>query len=188
MLTIFVDEIMRSARLEYRELDAIAVSAGPGSYTGLRIGASVAKGLCYALGKPLLAVPTLAALANGIRVNSNIPEAVYMPVMDARRMDIYTALYDRKGNELMPAAMHTINHDLEVLLAKYPKVLVGGNASAKFKQAVATTNIEYISDIDCDATAMASLSEARFVNGNFENMAYFEPFYLHEFQPKLKTP
>jgi tRNA threonylcarbamoyladenosine biosynthesis protein TsaB len=185
-LTLFVSEIMQKAQMPYAQLDAVAVSAGPGSYTGLRIGTSVAKGLCYALSKPLLAVPTLMALAAGIQMKSPNSSAVYMPVMDAGRMDVYTALYNASGNELSPAAMVTVNAELELALSNYNMIVIGGNAVQKFKGIILEANFRIIENVGCDARAMAGIAEQKYVAGNFEDTAYFQPFYLHEFQPKLK--
>ena len=94
LLTVMIDELFSENKLSFQQLDGIAVSAGPGSYTGLRIGVSVAKGLCYALNKPLISVPTLSSLAEGIKQKVKVTDVFFMPVMDARRMDIYTAVYD----------------------------------------------------------------------------------------------
>ena len=99
VLTVFIEELMQKHQLSFHQLDAIAVSAGPGSYTGLRIGTSTAKGLCYALNKPLIAVPTLAAMADGVIRQTNDSNAAFMPALDARRMDIYTAVFDAAGVE-----------------------------------------------------------------------------------------
>jgi tRNA threonylcarbamoyladenosine biosynthesis protein TsaB len=186
-LTLFIDEIMKMAQLPYTRLDAVAVSSGPGSYTGLRIGTSVAKGLCYALDKPLLAVPTLMALAENIKAKEQKPKAVYLPVMDAGRMDIYTALYDAAGNELRAAAMVTINSELEAGLSQYPAIVVGGNAMQKFSEIISADYFLFAEDIKCDARTMVPISEKKYRVGAFEDTAYFQPFYLQEFQPKRKT-
>ncbi len=169
------------------QLDAVAVSSGPGSYTGLRIGTSVAKGLCYALNKPLLAVPTLMALAAGIRGRSNGLSAIYMPVMDAGRMDVYAALYDAAGTELFPATMLTVNTELEARLLQYPMIIVGGNAVQKLKDAIRGGNFRFIENTGCDARAMTGIAEQKYAAKHFEDTAYFQPFYLNEFQPKRKA-
>src|ERR1043165_468191 len=98
MLTVFIEELMASTGITMSAIDAVAVSGGPGSYTGLRIGTSVAKGLCYSLDRPLISVSTLLALAFGISKKVNIKDAFYMPVIDARRMDVYTSIFDHVLN------------------------------------------------------------------------------------------
>jgi tRNA threonylcarbamoyladenosine biosynthesis protein TsaB len=187
-LTLFIDEVMHKAGMPYSLLDAVAVSAGPGSYTGLRIGTSVAKGLCYALDKPLIGVKTLMALANGIGEHARYSnDDVFMPILDAGRMDIYTALYNPAGAELRQTAMLTINAELETLMAAYRHIIVGGTAIKKMKELITGANFSYIENITCNARYMIKIAEQKYVEGSVESTAYFQPFYLNEFQPRQKN-
>src|ERR1019366_8383901 len=133
ILTVFIDELMRNNHFTYNHLDAVAISAGPGSYTGLRIGTSTAKGLCYAMNKPLIAIPTLLTLAIGIQKKVNSSSGFLLPVLDARRMDIYTTLFDSQFNEVLKTFFATADKDFEKTLASYPEVYVGGSAVSKCK-------------------------------------------------------
>lgn len=186
VLTVFIDDLFKSNNLSLAALDAIAVSAGPGSYTGLRIGISVAKGLCYALNKPLISVPTLPALANAIQQKQNTPPAAhYMPVIDARRMDVYTAIFNYELCEVVQVTCATLNQAFENPLNELGNIYIGGNAMLKCKQALTSPNFTYVEDIGCDARAMVRISNKKYLKNEFENTAYFEPFYLKEFPAKI---
>lgn len=185
-LTVFINELFTQNKLTMAELDAVAVSAGPGSYTGLRIGTSVAKGLCYALNKPLLAVPTLQALASGIRHATNKAAACYMPVLDARRMDAYTCLYDKDLKQVTNLDCVTLNEEFENTLKALGEIYIGGNAMEKCKKIFTSHQFSYIPHVTCDSRDMVELSHERYINAAFENTAYFEPFYLKEFSSKPK--
>lgn len=184
VLTPMIEDLFLKANVNYQQLDAIAVSSGPGSYTGLRIGTSVAKGLCYALGKPLIAVPTLQALAAGIRKITNNMSSYYMPVMDARRLDIYTSIFDMHGAAVLSTQCLTIDAALEQMLLPYLHVLVGGNAVSKFKSTLLLPNVEFVEHVDCDSKWLVEIAEAKFGVADFEDVAYFEPNYLKEFLAK----
>lgn len=184
ILTVFIDELFRSNNISPAEIDAVAVSAGPGSYTGLRIGVSVAKGLCYALNKPLISVPTLLALANGIQQKQNDIHSVYMPVMDARRMDVYTAIFNYELSEVLQVTCATLNEAFENTLNELENIYIGGNALAKCQQALTSSNYTYVEGVNCDARFMVRISNKKYLKNEFENTAYFEPFYLKEFPAK----
>ncbi len=184
ILTVLIDELMHENKFSYNQLDGIAVSAGPGSYTGLRIGTSVAKGLCYVLNKPLIAVPTLQALCEGIKEVSNNKKAYYMPVIDARRLDVYMAVFDNDAHELTKTQAITINEALEDDLNKYDTVYLGGNAIEKCKNIFTSNHIHFIDGIDCDSRLMVKISEIKYKHAQFENLSYFEPVYLKEFGNK----
>ena len=187
ILTVFIDELFKSNNLSLVELDAVAVSSGPGSYTGLRIGTSVAKGLCYALNKPLIAVPTLLSLAVGIQQMQTASPAHYMPVMDARRMDVYTTLYDAELNEMRPVGCPTLNEEFEKSLDGLRNIYIGGNAMNKCRQAFTSNYFVYAEDVDCDSRSMIRISNKKYLKHEFENTAYFEPFYLKEFPKNVKN-
>lgn len=185
ILTVFIDELFKKNNISLSELDAVAVSAGPGSYTGLRIGTSVAKGLCYALNKPLISVPTLLALAVGIQKKTNDAVAYYMPVMDARRMDAYVAVYNSALEEIYLTSCVTLNDKFDNSLQTFKKIFVGGNAVGKCRSAIKSPNFIYTEQVDCDARLMIPVSNKKFLKNEFENTAYFEPFYLKEFPAKI---
>ncbi len=184
ILTVFIEELFKSKNLPLSALDAVAVSSGPGSYTGLRIGTSAAKGLCYALNKPLISVPTLLALAIGIQQKQQVPSAYYMPVLDARRMDAYIALYDSDLNEVRQTNCITLNEEFENSIDGLGNIYIGGNATEKCRQAFSSPNLIYTEQVDCDARNMVRISNKKYLKNEFENTAYFEPFYLKEFPEK----
>lgn len=185
VLTVFIEDLMQKNNLKLSDLDAIAVSAGPGSYTGLRIGTSTAKGLCYALNKPLIAVPTLLAMADAISKQTNDNQTAFMPALDARRMDIYTAVFDAAGNELIKTQAVTVNDTLATAIEHFKKLFVFGSGAEKCKDFFKSDSIQFISTINCDARFMAPISELKAQTTHFEDIAYFEPFYLKEFGHKI---
>lgn len=181
MLTVFIDELLKKNNFLFQEIDAEAVSAGPGSYTGLRIGLSVAKGICYALNKPLISVPTLLALAEGTKMNVNSENVFYLPVMDARRMDVYTAMYDFLGNEIIKTACVILNEAFEKSICNFGEIFVGGNGMEKCKSVFTSSNIHFIDNIYCNAKHMSTIAENKFQKNDFEDSAYFEPIYLKDY-------
>jgi len=184
VLTVFIEDLVQKNNLAISDLDAIAVSAGPGSYTGLRIGTSVAKGLCYALNKPLIAVPTLAAMAGAMLIKANDPDAVYMSAIDARRMEIYTAIFNAEGREILSTRAAIVDEGFAALLEPFGKLFVAGSGTEKCKLIFKSSYIRFLEDIDCDARYMVSIAEEHMKKQQFEDLAYFEPFYLKEFGAK----
>lgn len=194
-VTLFIDEVMQGAGVPVTAIDAVAVSMGPGSYTGLRIGVAVAKGLCYALDKPLIAVPTLQAMAWGISTLTPVPfpvgrGGVICPLLDARRMEVYCAIYDEQLNEVRPAAAEIID---SISFAGYLQkrvVIFGGEGAEKCRPLLEHhPNARFISGFETSAKYMVPIAFERFMAGRFEDPAYFEPFYLKEFiagKPRVK--
>ncbi len=188
-LTIYIDEVLKEAKVSFNQLDAIAVSKGPGSYTGLRIGVSVGKGLCYALNKPLIAVNTLQLMCLGLinKVNSgevaieNFSSSYLLPMIDARRMEVYTALYssDRKVIKDVSAEILTAESYEEILDVN--RIVCFGNGAFKASELIKHPNFKYIADIYTQAQYMAEISEEFYLMKKFEDVAYFEPFYLKDF-------
>ncbi|QNL50359.1 tRNA (adenosine(37)-N6)-threonylcarbamoyltransferase complex dimerization subunit type 1 TsaB [Olivibacter sp. SDN3] len=191
MLTIFIKEVMAKSGLEMKDLDAIAVSKGPGSYTGLRIGVSVAKGICYALDIPLIAINTLDAMVTGyidqlksLRKDDLSLDSLFCPMIDARRMEVYTAIYrlDLQPQEATAARVideNTFDH----LTEKYQLVLFGDGAnklSSLFEQ---SERIKVVSGFQNSARYLLKEAKEKFNNHQFEDVAYFEPFYLKDFVP-----
>ncbi len=184
VLTVFIEDLMQKNNVTLANLDAIAVSAGPGSYTGLRIGTSVAKGLCYALNKPLIAVPTLISMAGEVMAKTNDPQAYYMPAIDARRMDIYTAVFNASREKVISTRAVTVDSAYKNELEQFNKLFVFGSGAEKCKQVLTSNNFHFIENIQCDARYLTAFSEVRFLNQQFEDVAYFEPHYLKEFGAK----
>ncbi|MFN8287155.1 MAG: tRNA (adenosine(37)-N6)-threonylcarbamoyltransferase complex dimerization subunit type 1 TsaB [Chitinophagales bacterium] len=184
VLTVLIEDLASKNNLKLAQLDAVAVSAGPGSYTGLRIGTSVAKGLCYALNKPLIAVSTLKALAQGILAHNTSENALFMPVIDAGRQEIYTALYSSKGEEIWSPFPVIIDEQLDEKLSVFENIYIGGNATPKCKELLHAKNVKFIENIFFDSRYMINLAEELAHRQLFESTAYFEPHYLKAFQTK----
>lgn len=188
-LTVFIQEIVQEAALTMMEIDAVAISSGPGSYTGLRIGLSTAKGLCFALEKPLIAIDTLAALAAGAReyLSDNPPDSdnyILAPVMDARRLEVYTAHFDVDLKELLPVCAKVMNENSFAEELNQSTLYFFGDGAEKLKSLFSDTpNAMFLADILPSARQMIELAEAKFIRQEFENTALFEPFYLKEFRP-----
>ncbi len=180
LLGTYIDELLKENGKHPQELDAIAVSMGPGSYTGLRIGISMAKGLCFGISKPLIAVDTLQALA--LSVSQTIKEdAYYCPMIDARRMEVYTALYDNRNHPLTPTQAKIINETSFREILKEHKVYFFGNGSGKVQSLLSSANACFLKNIETSARHLTGIAEQKFFRKEFENTAYFEPFYLKDF-------
>jgi tRNA threonylcarbamoyladenosine biosynthesis protein TsaB len=183
VITVYIDELMAQANLQYTNLDAIAVSCGPGSYTGLRIGVSTAKGLCFALDKPLIAVNTLAAMAKGAISNNNIDaNTLLCPMIDARRMEVYTAVFDTYGGVIKPTAAEIIDESSFDQLLQSHTVLFFGDGAEKCRGMLGNNpNAEFITGFENSATHLTQIAADKLERAEFEDVAYFEPFYLKDF-------
>lgn len=183
VITLYIDELMTSAGLGYAHLDAVAVSCGPGSYTGLRIGVSTAKGLCYAVDKPLISVDTLTAMAKGIVAKINInPDALLCPMIDARRMEVFTTVLDQQGAVIKPTSADIIDEKSFADLLADHQILFFGDGAAKCEAALGSNaNASFITDFVNSAVDMTIIAADKFHNSEFVNVAYFEPFYLKDF-------
>lgn len=185
VLNLLIEDLLKSNGTSFNNVDAFAVSAGPGSYTGLRIGVSAAKGFCYALGKPLIGVPTLLTLASAIKQQQ--PQAQYiMPIIDARREDAYAAVYDNILNEVLPTAMYTLTEELQQQLQALGNIVIGGDCIEKCKTAYPHSNFNYVEGIECNARLLAPFAEQQYNAQAFADLAYFEPLYINE--PTVKLP
>lgn len=181
-LGVFVDEVLSMADSAGKPLDAVAFSCGPGSYTGLRIGASMAKGICYGRNLPLIALPTLKVLSVPVLLNDELPEeALLCPMIDARRMEVYSAIYDRALNPLKEVSADVIDANSYAEFLDRQPVWFFGNGSAKCKEVIQHPNAHFVDDIKPLARWMFPLAEMAFHKEQFEDVAYFEPFYLKEF-------
>lgn len=179
-LTPLIDQIMRDNKLTFQNIDAVAVSSGPGSYTGLRIGVSTAKGLCYAAAKPLISIPTLDIIAEAIFTKN--PEAeIACPMIDARRLEVYTQLVTRSGERLSDVEAKIIDTQSFADELQRSKIFFGGNGAAKCKSIIDNANAYFVDDAFPIAANMSRLAQIKLENAHFENVAYFEPFYLKEF-------
>ena len=183
LLSVFIAEALEVLKLNNKKLDAIAVSSGPGSYTGLRIGVSTAKGLCYGLNIPLIAVSTLEVLATeAINSIGNPENALFCPMIDARRMEVYSAFYDTSLIMKREISADIIDSEsYSEILSQLP-VYFFGNGADKCKSALNHSNARFIENLVPLATNMISLAEKAYSEQKFVDTAYFEPFYLKEFQ------
>jgi len=176
----FIDSLLKEHQISAAELDAIAISMGPGSYTGLRIGVSTAKGLCYALNIPLIAVGTLELMCHSEKLKS-IDADLFCPMIDARRSEVFTALFDNKGSAVSAVEALILDSESYSTLLQNKRIAFFGDGSAKFAVMINKPNAVFIESVEPLASQMISLSEELFKAQKFENVAYFEPFYLKEF-------
>ncbi len=175
-LTLYIEEVIREAGISMQELSGVSVSSGPGSYTGLRIGTSTAKGLCYGLNIPLLALPSLDSLANEAR--KKYPEINLCPMIDARRMEVYSAIHNPKGDKLKDISADVLD---ENSYAEFEPFVAIGDGMPKAKEIWGNRNIQFDFEILCSASGHVETIFKKFQNNDFEDLAYFEPFYLKEF-------
>lgn len=184
VITLFIEELMQKAEKKYQDLDAVAVSMGPGSYTGLRIGVSTAKGLCYALDIPLIAVNTLEAMSAGFVANhfSVNFQTLFCPMIDARRMEVYCAIFNVETKLIQETKAEIINeHSFENLLNS-SIIYFFGDGAAKCESVLGLNlNARVIDDFENSAKHLTRLAHEKFMKNEFEDVAYFEPFYLKDF-------
>ena len=184
-LALMADSLVQRAQESGYAIDAVAVSAGPGSYTGLRIGASAAKGIAYGMNVPLLAIPTLQIMAASALAQG--AEGLLCPMIDARRMEVYNALYDTLLTESSPAQATILTEDSFAEQLQQGIVTFFGNGSDKFQPIMTHPNARFISGIVPDAAFMGALAETAFANKAFADVAYWTPFYLKDFEAKIST-
>lgn len=180
-LTLFIQEVMATAGLTYANLDAVAVSKGPGSYTGLRIGVSTAKGLCFALDKPLIGIETLRMMAQGFLKTADSYTGLVCPMIDARRMEVFTGLYDHELNEVLPVEAKIIEETSYQEQLKTQQITFIGDGAMKCNASIISPNAAF-SDLNFNsASNMSLLACNAFKACHFEDLAYFEPYYLKDF-------
>lgn len=180
LLTTLIEDALKEAQLIKKELHAVAVSKGPGSYTGLRVGVSTAKGLCYALDLPLIGINTLVSLTTMAAAQIPKGEHVFIPMLDARRMEVYCAILDASLNFQSPTEAKILDeHSFTDELDK-GMVYFFGTGAAKFKSICQHPNAHFIT-VRCSAVGLHQLAIQAFQQQQFEDLAYFEPFYLKDF-------
>jgi tRNA threonylcarbamoyladenosine biosynthesis protein TsaB len=185
-LTVFIQEIFNTQKITPAQLDAIAVSGGPGSYTGLRVGVATAKGLCYAWNKPLIGISTLQMMAQGLRAELQDKNALYCPLLDARRQEVYTAVYDAALLPLMQPQALILTPEAFSEWLERAKVYFFGDGSEKWQQMLGRHTNAVFAPYRISAEHMIPLTEAAFQQKRFDDTAYFSPFYLKPFYTPVK--
>jgi len=176
-LHVFIDAVLKESKIDVTDLNAIAVSKGPGSYTGLRIGVSAAKGLCFALNKPLISISTLQALAYQIKIE----DGVIVSMLDARRMEVYSAIFNADYDQIRDTEAEILDdHSFKDYLEK-GKVYFIGNGVEKTRDVITHSNAVFIDDKLPSANEMGLLAFNKYKISDFEDVAYFEPYYLKDF-------
>ena len=186
MLTVYIEEILKETGIKTRDLDAVAVSKGPGSYTGLRIGVSVAKGIAYASSVPLIGIDTTFSMFWGIsgrqKEIAGITEgSLFCPMLDARRMEVYFAIYDSAGNTVKKVSADIIREDSFSYINENIKIIFFGDGAAKCRDIIKRPNIYFDNDFRISASHMHMPALQAFKDHKTEDVAYFEPFYLKDF-------
>ncbi len=183
VITLYIDDVLKHVGKTYADVDAIAVSSGPGSYTGLRIGVSTAKGLCYALDKPLIAIETLEAMASGfITSRPDIAADLFCPMIDARRMEVYTALFSNTGVRVRETAAEIIDGNSFAAELSQQQIVFFGDGAAKCQEVLGeNANAIFVNDFTNNAAWLTQAAYQKFQSATFEDVAYFEPFYLKDF-------
>jgi tRNA threonylcarbamoyladenosine biosynthesis protein TsaB len=187
LLTTFIGELLDEASIAVSQLDAVAISGGPGSYTGLRISVSVAKGICYGANLPLIAISSLESMANEV-IKSHLPhystpedKVLLCPMLDARRMEVYSAFYDPQGVQVRDIQADIIDNSSFSMLLENSKILFFGNGAEKCREAITHPNAVFVNDILTLASYLVPLSERAFATKSFVDVAYYEPLYLKDF-------
>ena len=177
-LTLFIQDVIYSANITLKKVEAVALSMGPGSYTGLRIGTSTAKGLCYALDIPLIAISTLKSMAFAMAKNEN--SAFYCPMIDARRIEVFSALYDSNNNQVRGVQADVVDENTYAEFLEN-EIIFFGDGALKCEGIINHTNAKFMNGIYPSAMNLGILANAKFENKDFEDLAYFEPYYLKDF-------
>ncbi len=176
-LHVYIDAVLKEGKIDTKDLDAIAVSKGPGSYTGLRIGVSAAKGLCYALDKPLISVATLEALAHQV----SIEEGIIIAMLDARRMEVYSAVFNSEYKQIRETQAQILDAASFNEYLEKGKVYFIGNGVEKTKTLITHSNAIFIENKLPSANEMCKLAFDKYKKNDIEDIAYFEPYYLKDF-------
>lgn len=183
LINTLIESLLNKSNLSFSEIDAIAVSKGPGSYTGLRIGTATAKAFCYALNIPLISINTLQSLATNFNNAKPVSEDVFlMPMLDARRMEVYTALYNSQIIEVMPTTALVLSETVLSTWTQNKKVILFGNGANKCNDFISNMrNVSVVDDIHPSVNGMLTEANNLFIKNKFEDIVNFEPFYLKDF-------
>jgi tRNA threonylcarbamoyladenosine biosynthesis protein TsaB len=186
LLTVFAGEVLREGGIEASQLEAIAVSKGPGSYTGLRIGVSAAKGMAYATAVPLIGIPTTTSMFYGFRELAKDrygleKSDLFVPALDARRMEVYLSVLNSEGTTVKEITAEIVDPSTFKSLPSASRIFVFGDGAAKCRGVVSGENIIIDSNFTISAASMQAPAFEALRSGNFEDLAYFEPFYLKDF-------
>lgn len=180
-LHILVAKALEQSNLQFSDLQAVAVSKGPGSYTGLRVGVSAAKGYCYALQIPLIAINTLQSLANGFWQKNPNYSGLVCPMIDARRMEVYCALFNQTLNEVLPTQAKIIDEESFIEQLSQNQITFIGNGAAKCQNTITSVQAKFDISVKCNASYLSHFAQEAFNQNTFEDVAYFEPYYLKDF-------
>jgi len=175
-LHLFIQEILEESNLKLSNLDAIAISTGPGSYTGLRIGVSAAKGLCFSLDIPLISVPTLTALANQVE-----QQGIVIPMLDARRMEVYATVFNSAKEQILKTSAIILEPESFQEYLERDQVYFIGSGVEKFQKICGHPNANFIENKLPSAKEMVEIAVSKHKKSDFESVAYFEPYYLKDF-------
>lgn len=185
MITLFINDVITASNSQYSDIDAVAVSSGPGSYTGLRIGISTAKGLCFALDKPLIAVETLESMVYAVMDHPALlfnENALLCPMIDARRMEVYTAVYSNFGERIKCTSAEIVTADSFRNLLENQRMLFFGDGAEKCMEILGKDpNAIFSTGFFNSASSLTKRAFEKFKNKEFEDMAHFEPYYLKDF-------
>ena len=192
ILTVFIEELFKESSISIKDIDAVAVSKGPGSYTGLRIGVSVAKGIVYGRDIPLISVGTLKSMALGMKnkyeqEERSTDKIIYCPMIDARRMEVYSAFYNNDLDIIKDISADIIDENSYDKFLSENKLVFFGDGADKCSDTIKHKNAIFRDDVFPSAAYMIKLAESKFNNKDFEDTAYFEPFYLKDFVAKIST-
>jgi tRNA threonylcarbamoyladenosine biosynthesis protein TsaB len=177
-LHVYIDQVLKEANITVNELDAVAISKGPGSYTGLRIGVSSAKGLCYAANMPLISIATLEALAHQVKTEE---EGIIIPMLDARRMEVYSAVFNANYSQIRETQAQILEANVFDDYLEDNKVYFIGSGVEKAKEIINHPNAIFIEGKLPSANEMSILSYKKYKKSDIEDVAYFEPYYLKDF-------
>lgn len=186
-LAVFIRDIFDQTGLTPQDLDAVAVSMGPGSFTGLRIGVSTAKGICYGADIPLIAINSLEIMCSGLidsleaKGEMLTENTLFAPMIDARRMEVYTAFFDKNRNYVKESHALIVDADTFDIMAKDQKLYLFGSGADKFTETLTTPNLQIQTGFKLSSSFMAKIADLKYKSKSFEDMAYFEPYYLKDF-------
>lgn len=187
VLMPLIDSCIKSSGVSLHDLDAVAVSKGPGSFTGLRIGVATAKGICFAIDKPLIAINTLQSMANLFNQQNNLQGTLFCPMIDARRKEVYTAIFDQHLDEILETNALVLNEDSFQEWTANKSIAFFGDGACKCENILKKSDKNlFFNDFRVSAEGMNTLCSDRFTENRFESLSYFEPFYLKDFYTPTK--